>query len=650
MKSLRCLVPLALFASTLAAAQEIESIQVSSPSADTGYTFSIPISLFGPLEDTCGLQLDFGDGVTDTQQVKVGTPATFSHQYQKAGTFSVVARGKTMGDIMRRVPPCGGQQSQLITILDPKMIEDGSLDVLFFARTRDTRMGTPPAFTDSGASAQLVVPHRSVCINTVLLRDAPRPVQTHYELLAGLTPNRTATPRVGELYRQAKIDNIQAVAHEHADQALLKMGYKGPTPQRCNSEEEISAADIIAVPRLTLAEVMKSRRLAALSHFAPLHTLPFGDALKTAEPLKQKQDAALTARTQARSELARLASAKSTDSVGSLLLRLERDNGKRQRVCTVVQKGDAGAAILGYRALGAGMLLPDTQALYTREGLSLAPLPSRPFDSVFADVNDALRALYQSPRLCQVFVDFPANLHTLQEALKKDRWALAQPGQVIDAHTLRKGFAKRLGYDDYNDAKLAAALKLSADDIKQLREAGLRNESDYANVLTLLPGDKKSPRGPKDVAEYLKKNGPPGAPLRVIVTAVPDNAPTPVPVTEDTPPKAPNFPFEAELKCGIDGKYTALQHCLADTDPANEGGLELRNGTTQTRYPAQNISAAGTEQTDNRLTIALQDSFDIRAQNAHQVLTLTLTIRDAASGKEILTQQAAYQGTISASR
>ena len=96
----------------LAASMEVEAatgitgVQVNPPAPQLNTSTTITIAGSPPCG---GLQIDFGDG-EKKDMVRVAFPVTVPHTFQKAGTFTVTAKG-TSG--------CAGQASAVVTVKPP---------------------------------------------------------------------------------------------------------------------------------------------------------------------------------------------------------------------------------------------------------------------------------------------------------------------------------------------------------------------------------------------------------------------------------------------------------------------------------------------------------------------------------------------------
>jgi hypothetical protein len=71
----------------------------------------------GVNEGMCGMRLEWGDGHPDSWRMNAGKedyPKTATHVYQKAGTYTVTAKGGQQGSAF----PCQGQATATVTIAE----------------------------------------------------------------------------------------------------------------------------------------------------------------------------------------------------------------------------------------------------------------------------------------------------------------------------------------------------------------------------------------------------------------------------------------------------------------------------------------------------------------------------------------------------
>jgi hypothetical protein len=106
--------------------------------------------------------------------------------------------------------------------------------------------------------------------------------------------------------------------------------------------------------------------------------------------------------------------------------------------------------------------------------------------------------------------------------------------------------------------------------------------------------------------------------------------------------------YEAILSCGMGtNDHINILACFAGGSNGADTELELKNGNQYGMFKAYNISGLGREYRDG-FHINLQHHFSIKAQNSHDILTLSLKIKDS-KGNVVFQKSVAQYGVISVS-
>ena len=656
------LVPLA-FAPALA--QQIDSLEITPGAAPNAYTFTVSVSPTNADKGPCGVVLNFGDGSSAKREAKVGAPAVFSHAYKTPGNYPVSATGETLKGFWGPVAECSKQQPKLVWIVDPKTSEDGSLDVLILARTRGGR-GT--FTTNLDGSLRLADPKARVCSNTRFLQNligGPASRNTEDEIESIVQSGQLGLLIAGQLYQQAGTDNMAAVAGEYIDQFLKKAGHAGTPKDRCPPRNDLNFAtnaDLVAAPRALLPQLARVPAFASFQQYTVATTLPFKDAQRAATDIKKQQQEFSAALASTTEELRALAKTDSRAKVGSLVLGNDRSSGRAPTVCTLTYKGDEGAAIQGYRSLDADMLLPDTKDRFAREGQSLAPQQDRnAFDKVFPTLNDAFLELSKTLQVCNIFIDYPANLIALESGLQREqtRRFSSTPGVLLDADAARERFATRRGYASYADNQFARAIDADLGTLKTLKAAGISTMANYDRVMAEMQQSQHSTgRELSTVLTYLRDVDE-AKTRKVSVIAQRDyrlaeakkaQAEAEARRRKDREEFVRDNPFEAVLSCGFRGQHMNIAACFAGGRQSADTELEVRSGSQYALYKSWELNRAGTEERGTGLIIPLKANFEIKAQNCNDSLTLTLKIRETANGREVFVKSAAQYGVVSTRR
>ena len=648
-----------------AVAQQIDSVQITPGAAPNAYTFTVSVSATNAGAGPCGVALNFGDGSSARKAAKVGAPAVFSHAYKAPGNYPVIAAGETLNGFWGPVAECSQQQPKLAWIVDPKTSEDGSLDVLILARTRGSR-GT--FITNLDGSFRLADPKARVCSTTRFLQNligGPASRNTEDEIESIAQSGQLGLLIAGQLYQQAGADNMPAVAGEYIDQFLKKAGHAGTPKDRCPPRDDLNAAtqaDLVAVPRALLPKLAQVPAFTSFQQYAVVSTLPFKDAQRAATDIKKQQQESSAALAGTTEELRALAKAESRAKVGSLVLSNDRSSGRAPTVCSVAYKGDEGAAIQGYRSLDADMLLPDTKDRFAREGQSLAPQQGRnAFDKVFPTINDAFLELSKALQVCNVFIDYPANLIALESGLQREqaRRFSSTPGVLLDADAARERLATRRGYASYADNQFARAIDADLGNLKTLKAASISSMADYDRVVAEMQQSQHSTgRELSTVLTYLRDVDD-AKTRKVSVIAQRDyrlaeakkaQAEAEARRRKDREDFVRDNPFEAVLSCGFRGQHMNIAACFAGGSHSADTELEVRTGSHYALYKSWELNRAGNEERGTGLIIPLKANFEIKAQNCSDSLTLTLKIRETATGREVFVKSAAQYGMVSTRR
>ena len=102
--------------------------------------------------------------------------------------------------------------------------------------------------------------------------------------------------------------------------------------------------------------------------------------------------------------------------------------------------------------------------------------------------------------------------------------------------------------------------------------------------------------------------------------------------------KISNYPYEAIISCGMNGQNMNVQACFKDS------ALKLTTHEGGKLYNIYNILQAGSMEKDG-LHIDLPKEFEVAAQNSHNILVLTVTIKDS-DGKTLYSDQQGQYGTV----
>ena len=106
---------------------------------------------------------------------------------------------------------------------------------------------------------------------------------------------------------------------------------------------------------------------------------------------------------------------------------------------------------------------------------------------------------------------------------------------------------------------------------------------------------------------------------------------------------AKEFPYYAVISCGMNGQHINILACFGG-DVQTE--IELANGSNYGLYKIYQISNLG-QQTREGMVINLRKSFNLKAQNSHEMLVLGVKVFNRATNQIVFQKQVARFGVIS---
>lgn len=183
-------------------------------------------------------------------------------------------------------------------------------------------------------------------------------------------------------------------------------------------------------------------------------------------------------------EFAQLAAQGSHDSVVSLTLQYIKkpDYDAGLQLCSTVHYEERQLAIDGYRLLGMG---PYSEGL--RENIKISTYKSRIYESinVYEDINQLYAEYQKGTTKCHVFVDYPANVNKLRNAILRDHpKALVELNELYPLEVLLdKVTVTRTDYKSYAELKFATAIGASSKDLKKLQDNNAGDPAAFARLV-----------------------------------------------------------------------------------------------------------------------------------------------------------------------
>ena len=245
-----------------------------------------------------------------------------------------------------------------------------------------------------------------------------------------------------------------------------------------------------------------------------------GEALaSTHQMVAAEQSKKAAEQTERLAEFKKLAEQNSRDSVASLTVQHinDRQMGAELQICSLAHEDTDKIAIEGFATLG---MEPYSEAM--KQSMAKATDTPRINASIkiFQDLK-AFYADYQKGTACHVFVDFPANVSKLMDAIRRDKpTGIAELNMIHSAESLRdKLVAARTDFTSYADYQFASSIGASARDLKALASNGAGDAAGFAKLAEEMQkaGYSNSQRA-SDVLRYVsdrKEGGSPQGALKV---------------------------------------------------------------------------------------------------------------------------------------
>ncbi len=649
-------------------AQLIERFAIRANASDSsgapievkGY---ILVSPNGSRDESCGVSVDFGDALpARIMEVQINQKTEFTYKYTKPGVFVVSVKGERVNRFLNGLAACEGQGIQVVGVLDPAQLEDGSLDLVMMARTKPSRTSGKPYFANNlDGSAKLIDSRSPLCLNTTLLRaaafrnnDADIINEIHDAQQFGILASH-------DFYKQAGLADIHHNAIDFYEKSLQASGHKNN--QNCNYIYDsrnfdylaslFQRAEVIAVPRWLLPSLKKVRSLSGIQDYSPWITLTVQQAKQISFEAQQKTQENTQLLSKFASEMSALAEANSKEKVGSLIIghgnMRSRNRPQALNVCTLVNQDQDGAAVSGYLGQNLNMLLPAMREQYQQAGWGI----DKKFNAVFKDINDAFIGISRQPDSCHIFVDFPKNLAALDAGIKQNKTLTSSLGMLIESSTARDLFSAQRGYADYSTYLFARSITANPSDLKKLSSAGVSNKSEFDTLVDEMKRSKYANNQELSVVLSYISDRDRGISKKISAVAERDlrmaeeklrNEKEETERQRKKEAFAREFPYEAIISCDFQGRHTNLASCFAG-DVGTE--LEIKNGNNYRMYKSYELYQLGRERQGEGLLIPLSYNFQIKAQNASDNLVLSIKIREASTGNLTFSKSAAKYQVIS---
>lgn len=359
-----------------------------------------------------------------------------------------------------------------------------------------------------------------------------------------------------------------------------------------------------------------------------------------------------------------LAEEQNTDYMASLYLNLETSyNPVPQGFCTLDYSGEDGIAAIGYRLMGDDMLLDTELINYIQEqkvSLNYSDRDRNYFRHTFDNIGDAFinikgKLKTGDKEYCNFFIDYPANILKLKNAIDRDVGSYTAIGKVFSKAETSNRFAINKGFDDFEQYSFASNINADVNDIESLKNLGINNQAEYEQAsASMLASQYSEDTRVANILIYLKDLSAAKAKSMNIL----DYRTARIKEEEASAARAAaaaqkrqeefarEYPYTATLTCGMSGGgHINISACFVGGKYGAETELEIRNGQDYQMYKAYNLRQAGSEYASG-LEINLRNRFSLMAQNSSEYLVLTLEIVDNASGSRIYTESASQYGVV----
>lgn len=212
---------------------------------------------------------------------------------------------------------------------------------------------------------------------------------------------------------------------------------------------------------------------------------------------------------------------------------------------------------------------------------------------------------------------------------------------------------ERSDYESQADFNFAKEYNLPPQGVKFFKSFGISNSSEYENAFKEMISSGYASKGAdiKIFIQYIKDKAE-GQKSSLSALDVKNKR------TEIEQAKkleaSKEFPFIAYLTCERGGQQHPIEMCFLKQGVNPETELEVRNGDEYKLYKSIDLAIAvrkGQLKFDRAsgLVISLRSSFEIKAQNAAEYYVLSLTVKDAATDKQLFKKSAAKWGVVQVS-
>lgn len=321
------------------------------------------------------------------------------------------------------------------------------------------------------------------------------------------------------------------------------------------------------------------------------------------------------------------------------------DDGKSKlRFCTVEADGEAGALKAGLRYFEAL-----NKSLKTQQ------------DSRFDEVSTDLEGLYDLTQngKCQVLVLNNVEAASLARSMQRDgiRFSahlIVQKPDLLDSYARLQGYRSNEKY--LQAQRMVPNAVVTPKGLERLEAVGITSVAGFNAAADRMIGSRyASDRSVDNVLAFLsdEKTGKESRLTALQVRDARERKALAEREAQDAAEKtrriefAKQYPYYAVISCGTPG-HLNIMPCFRSRYGA-QTELKVTNGGESQLYKIYNLRQAGREGPDG-LHVDLKSNFMITAQNASEMMILSVSIFDRRDGKKLFGDQAAQFGVVTVRR
>ena len=467
---------------------------------------------------------------------------------------------------------------------------------------------------------------------------------------------------VNSIYTSYGIVNVGTIVNDKVNN-ILNQNPKLKINKKCTDNgvtdlmySSANTSDILAIPSYMYPFLVKTNSYSSLAKtHQVIDVISFDEINQSSKVLAKKLNKSKDIYNNAIKKYTSESKSNSKNSIGSVIISLNKYGNKKQTLCTLDYNGLDGQRIIGYRKYNNDLLFDSTKSVYKEKGYSLKEGRNL-FDKTFKDINTAYLNIKQNTAQCNIFIDYPYNVVKLKQALENDGLKPIY-GKIISSSDTLEKYAISYGYESAQELNFANEINATLEQIKFLRKYNANEAKKYYEyrdeMVKSKYSDKKDDVLTVEWFMYDKENG-----LKKNLTAIQERdrrvaAEKKAKAKKDAQAKkqreefAKNYPYEAILSCGYNGSHINIAACFVrDGKYGAETELEITNGTAYNMYKSYQLRQAGKE-TNRGLIIPLKKAFSIKAQNSSKNLLLNLKVRDKKTGKLLFEKSASKYRMIS---